>query len=147
MPYELAQVNIGRMRAPIDSDQLKGFVELLDPINAVADQSPGFVWRLQGGRRAPADDGRGGGAVASSAQPRSDSDRVHAAAELPAARSAVAVRRRAEGRLVLPGVSGDEFTCPLLERGRTKLVHPHQGDAAEDEHAAEELQAAGQLTE
>jgi hypothetical protein len=47
MAHELAQVNIGRLRAPIDSDRLKGFVELLDPINAVADQSPGFVWRLQ----------------------------------------------------------------------------------------------------
>jgi hypothetical protein len=47
MGFELAQINIGRLRAPIDSAQLKDFVDLLDPVNAVADVSPGFVWRLQ----------------------------------------------------------------------------------------------------
>lgn len=45
--FHLAQVNIGRIRAPLGSPQLAGFVELLDPINALADRSPGFVWRLQ----------------------------------------------------------------------------------------------------
>jgi hypothetical protein len=45
--YELAQVNIGRLRAPLDSVQLKDFVEGLDPVNAVADAADGFVWRLQ----------------------------------------------------------------------------------------------------
>jgi hypothetical protein len=45
--YHLAQVNIGVLRAPIDSPQIAGFVEQLDPINALADASPGFVWRLQ----------------------------------------------------------------------------------------------------
>jgi hypothetical protein len=45
----LAQVNIGRMKAPIDDPVMAGFVERLDEINALADQSPGFVWRLQGG--------------------------------------------------------------------------------------------------
>ena len=47
MPYHLAQVNIGRFRAPIDSPAMEGFRNQLDPINALADQSPGFVWRLQ----------------------------------------------------------------------------------------------------
>jgi hypothetical protein len=47
MPFELAQVNIGRLRAPLDSEQLAGFVELLDPVNEAADSSPGFIWRLQ----------------------------------------------------------------------------------------------------
>ena len=46
--YELAQVNIGRLKAPLDSAQLKPFADGLDPVNAVADASDGFVWRLQG---------------------------------------------------------------------------------------------------
>ena len=41
--YELAQVNIGRLKAPLDSPQLKDFVDALDPVNAVADTSAGFV--------------------------------------------------------------------------------------------------------
>jgi len=45
--YELAQMNVARLRAPIDSPQLAGFVSALDRINAIADGSPGFVWRLQ----------------------------------------------------------------------------------------------------
>ena len=47
MDYVLAQVNIGRLTAPLDSRQLAGFVAALDPVNAVADAAPGFVWRLQ----------------------------------------------------------------------------------------------------
>src|SRR5262249_54264621 len=45
--FHLAQVNIARLLAPIDSPQLAGFVARLDEINALADGSPGFVWRLQ----------------------------------------------------------------------------------------------------
>lgn len=45
--HELAQMNVARLRAPIDSPQLADFVDALDRINAVADGSPGFVWRLQ----------------------------------------------------------------------------------------------------
>ena len=45
--YNIAQVNIGRMRAPLDDPQMAGFVQRLDEINALADASPGFVWRLQ----------------------------------------------------------------------------------------------------
>jgi hypothetical protein len=45
--YVLAQVNVGRLVAPLDSPQLAGFVAGLDPVNAVADAAPGFVWRLQ----------------------------------------------------------------------------------------------------
>src|ERR1700732_3971673 len=47
--YHLAQVNIGRIVAPMDSPEMSGFVSQLQPINAVADRSPGFVWRLQTG--------------------------------------------------------------------------------------------------
>lgn len=43
----VAQVNIALPKAPIDSPLLEEFAELLDPINALADRSPGFVWRLQ----------------------------------------------------------------------------------------------------
>ena len=43
----LAQVNIARMRGPLDSAVMADFVARLDEINALADGSPGFVWRLQ----------------------------------------------------------------------------------------------------
>ena len=45
--YHLAQLNIGRLLAPLESSQLAPFVEALEPINALADDAPGFVWRLQ----------------------------------------------------------------------------------------------------
>ncbi|MFZ5956001.1 DUF3291 domain-containing protein [Pseudomonas sp. QL9] len=45
--YHLAQVNIARARAPMDHPLMRGFVEQLAPINALAEASPGFVWRLQ----------------------------------------------------------------------------------------------------
>jgi hypothetical protein len=45
--HHLAQVNVGRLLAPLDSPQLADFVAWLEPINALADASPGFVWRLQ----------------------------------------------------------------------------------------------------
>jgi hypothetical protein len=45
--YHLAQANIGRFRAPIDSAVMEGFRNQLDPINTLADQSAGFIWRLQ----------------------------------------------------------------------------------------------------
>src|SRR5438093_10350614 len=45
--WHLAQVNIGRVVAPPESPQLAGFMAMLDPINALADRTPGFVWRLQ----------------------------------------------------------------------------------------------------
>lgn len=47
MDYALAQVNVGRLVAPLDSPRLADFVAGLDPVNAVADAAPGFVWRLQ----------------------------------------------------------------------------------------------------
>jgi hypothetical protein len=52
--YHLAQINVGRMLDTIDSPVMAGFVARLDSINAIADQSPGFVWRLQ------TEDGSGG---------------------------------------------------------------------------------------
>jgi len=45
--FHLAQVNIARAKGPMDSPVMRGFVDQLDRINALADRSPGFVWRLQ----------------------------------------------------------------------------------------------------
>lgn len=45
--YHLAQCNVARLVAPLDSPQLAGFVAGLEPVNRLADGSPGFVWRLQ----------------------------------------------------------------------------------------------------
>jgi heme-degrading monooxygenase HmoA len=45
--YQLAQVNIARLLAPLESEQLSSFVASLDPVNASADEAPGFIWRLQ----------------------------------------------------------------------------------------------------
>jgi Domain of unknown function (DUF3291) len=45
--YALAQVNIARLLAPVDSPLLADFVAALDPVNAAADAAPGFLWRLQ----------------------------------------------------------------------------------------------------
>jgi Domain of unknown function (DUF3291) len=46
--YHLAQVNISKLLEPIDSPLLADFVAQLDEINALAEQSKGFVWRLKG---------------------------------------------------------------------------------------------------
>ncbi len=45
--YQLAQLNIGIIKGPIDSPVMAEFVANLDRINALAERSPGFVWRLQ----------------------------------------------------------------------------------------------------
>lgn len=47
MKCELAQVNVARLVAPIESPQLLPFVEALDRVNAEAEGSPGFRWRLK----------------------------------------------------------------------------------------------------
>jgi hypothetical protein len=45
--YELAQLNIAVMKEPLESARMADFVANLDRINAVAEASAGFVWRLQ----------------------------------------------------------------------------------------------------
>jgi hypothetical protein len=45
--HHIAQVNIARMIAPLDNPVMAEFIARLDEINALADQSQGFVWRLQ----------------------------------------------------------------------------------------------------
>lgn len=43
---ELAQINVGRLRAPEGDPQVADFFEDLDRINAIAESSDGFIWRL-----------------------------------------------------------------------------------------------------
>jgi hypothetical protein len=45
--YQLAQLNIAKSRYGMDAPEMQGFNDRLDPVNSSADQSPGFVWRLQ----------------------------------------------------------------------------------------------------
>jgi len=45
--FELAQLNIAVLKAPLESPVMAEFVANLDRINAVAEAAPGFVWRLQ----------------------------------------------------------------------------------------------------
>lgn len=48
MTYQIAQVNIARMLAPLDTPTMADFVNNLDQINALAEAAPGFIWRLVG---------------------------------------------------------------------------------------------------
>ena len=45
--YELAQLNVATMKESLESPSMADFVANLDRINALAESSPGFVWRLQ----------------------------------------------------------------------------------------------------
>jgi hypothetical protein len=47
MPLHIAQVNVSLPIEPLDTPRLADFVAALEPINALADTAPGFVWRLQ----------------------------------------------------------------------------------------------------
>lgn len=46
--WHLAQVNIGRLVAPEGDPRVQPFFDALDTVNALAEASPGFVWRLTG---------------------------------------------------------------------------------------------------
>lgn len=46
-PFHLTQLNIARMRAPLDDPIMAEFVAGLERVNSLAERSPGFVWRLQ----------------------------------------------------------------------------------------------------
>ena len=45
--WHLAQMNIARAVADMESTTMAGFVARLEEINALAEAAPGFVWRLQ----------------------------------------------------------------------------------------------------
>ena len=44
---QLAQINVGRIVAPVDDPRIADFIAQLDEVNRLAERSPGFVWRLQ----------------------------------------------------------------------------------------------------
>jgi Domain of unknown function (DUF3291) len=46
--YHLAQINIGRFRLPVDHPANAEFMNALDHVNAIADATDGFIWRLVG---------------------------------------------------------------------------------------------------
>jgi hypothetical protein len=45
--WHLAQINVGRLVAAPGDPRVEPFFDALDRVNAVADASPGFIWRLQ----------------------------------------------------------------------------------------------------
>lgn len=47
--HHVAQLNVGTTVEPVTSARLDGFFELMEPVNALADAAPGFVWRLPPG--------------------------------------------------------------------------------------------------
>jgi hypothetical protein len=44
--FHIAEFNISRLKAPLDSPSMKEFVDFLAPVNKFGEESPGFVWRL-----------------------------------------------------------------------------------------------------
>lgn len=44
--FHLAQLNVGILNFPLDDPRMHGFTSMLDELNKVADNAPGFVWRL-----------------------------------------------------------------------------------------------------
>jgi heme-degrading monooxygenase HmoA len=48
MTYHLAEVNVARFIRPVEDPANADFVNALDAVNALAEGSPGFVWRLTG---------------------------------------------------------------------------------------------------
>lgn len=51
--YHLAQLNLGLFKAPLDAAEMAEFAAALGPINAIAEATPGFIWRLKGDDGAP----------------------------------------------------------------------------------------------
>ena len=45
--FHIAELNIARAQYDLDDPRMAGFMNNLDRVNAIADRSPGFVWRLQ----------------------------------------------------------------------------------------------------
>ncbi len=47
MKHHLAQANIARFKASLDQPVMKEFVDFLEPVNKLAEESNGFIWRLK----------------------------------------------------------------------------------------------------
>ena len=45
--FYLAEINIAKRLAPMDDPIMQDFVNNVDNMNAIADKSEGFIWRLQ----------------------------------------------------------------------------------------------------
>lgn len=56
MSWQLAQLNIARMKYDPDGSEMDDFNQALDPVNASAEASEGFVWRLQSGEEESEDE-------------------------------------------------------------------------------------------
>ena len=75
----LAQVDAVLLREPLTAPAMRGFAAALDPVNLLAEQSPGFVWRLQEDGRAPLRrDDATGGAVLVNVSTWTDYEALHA---------------------------------------------------------------------
>ena len=46
MPH-VAHANVARMRAPMGSAAMEAFARAVEPVNLLAERSPGFVWRFR----------------------------------------------------------------------------------------------------
>src|SRR5258708_869090 len=45
--FHLAEINVARMRAPLEDPIMADFLAYRDELNRLADAAPGFVWRTQ----------------------------------------------------------------------------------------------------
>ena len=45
--YHLAQLNLAQLKYELDTPEMQDFVDNIEQINLLAEQSPGFVWRLK----------------------------------------------------------------------------------------------------
>lgn len=45
MSFQLAQLNLARVLAPVDDPRLQGFVDIFDEVDALAEAAPGMIWR------------------------------------------------------------------------------------------------------
>ena len=45
--WHLAQINIASPLYPTEDSRMAGFMNALEAVNAFAEASPGFVWRLE----------------------------------------------------------------------------------------------------
>ncbi len=115
--YELAQLNIGIIKGPMDSPVMADFAAGLERINALADGSPGFVWRLQtaegdatsirpfemGARGPSAERRRRDRQARDPASPRPDGGGIYLPPSVPASRcgswAVLLVRRRMPGHV------------------------------------------------
>jgi hypothetical protein len=66
MDYHFAQFNVAWLRKPLDHPDIADFKNAIDPLHDLANQAPGFVWRLMPeGHRDAATGGQRGDVVGS----------------------------------------------------------------------------------